>query len=339
MVMWVCGGVLVMLSVPAAVAAFVLYIRWYVLHHFLDNLTRVFRERPLFIMPRGEPVHDAEDVSLRTPDGLTLRGCYLRGEGPRRGVILFGLEFGSERWSCVQYCEHLVHAGYDVFAFEPRNQGESDVQPGYEQLQWPTNLDLIDTRAALAYLKARPDADPRGVGLFGISKGGCVGLLAAVNDPYIRCAATDGIFAIHTTMLPYMRKWIAIYSTKKELQALMPAWFYRWAAVAGIRKAEGEIDARFLHLEPAVRRFRRPLLMIHGSGDTYIKPGMAKSLFDLASGEKEFWVVPGAKHNQAIHVAGAEYHRRVIEFFDRHLAEKSVASASESEADPALAAH
>ena len=35
-----------------------------------------------------------------TADGLTLRGCYLSGRGEaRRGVILFGLEFGSNRWS------------------------------------------------------------------------------------------------------------------------------------------------------------------------------------------------------------------------------------------------
>jgi hypothetical protein len=31
-------------------------------------------------------------------------------------------------------------------------------------------------------------------------------------------------------------------------------------------------------------------------------------------------VVPKAKHNQAIHIAGDEYCRRVVGFFDLHLA-------------------
>ena len=49
--------------------------------------------------------------------------------------------------------------------------------------------------------------------------------------------------------------------------------------------------------------------MIHGEGDTYIKPEMAKALFERARGPKELWIVPKAKHNQALSVAGDEYHR------------------------------
>jgi fermentation-respiration switch protein FrsA (DUF1100 family) len=59
--------------------------------------------------------------------------------------------------------------------------------------------------------------------------------------------------------------------------------------------------------------------MIHGEGDTYIKPEMAKALFERARGPKELWLVPNAKHNQALTAAEGEYHRRVAEFFDRNL--------------------
>jgi fermentation-respiration switch protein FrsA (DUF1100 family) len=72
-------------------------------------------------------------------------------------------------------------------------------------------------------------------------------------------------------------------------------------------------------VESAVRKFRRPLLMIHGEGDTYIKPEMARALFDRARGQKDLWLVPKAKHNQALHLAGDDYHRRVVGFFDKHL--------------------
>src|SRR5207249_3300143 len=75
------------------------------------------------------------------------------------------------RWSSLPYCEHLLEAGYDVFAFESCCQGESDAQPGYEPLQWVTEFEVRDTRAAIAYLKGRPDAAPWGIGVFGISKG------------------------------------------------------------------------------------------------------------------------------------------------------------------------
>jgi hypothetical protein len=32
------------------------------------------------------------------------------------------------------------------------------------------------------------------------------------------------------------------------------------------------------------------------------------------------WLVDGAKHNQALAIAGDEYRRRVLDFFDLHLA-------------------
>jgi hypothetical protein len=48
---------------------------------------------------------------------------------------------------------------------------------------------------------------------------------------------------------------------------------------------------------------------------------MAYKLGEYARpGTAEVWVVESAKHNQALHVAGEEYHRKLIEFFDEHLA-------------------
>src|SRR5204863_7817850 len=128
----------------------------YIKGRYGKNLVRIFLEKPLFIIPRGQPLDGAEDVWLTTGDGLRLRGCYLPTPAARRsGVILFGLEFGSNRWACVPYCKHLLKSGFDVFTVEPRGQGDSDVQPGYEPLQWVTDHDVRDVEAALRYLKNR----------------------------------------------------------------------------------------------------------------------------------------------------------------------------------------
>ncbi len=317
-------GVAVLCSAPVSIALVLtlhyFYLRWKYLH----LMVRIFQEKPLFIVPRGQPIPEAEDVRFSNCDGLTLAGCYLKGAEPRRGVILFGLEFGSTRWSCLPYCEYLVAVGYDVFAFESRGQGDSARQPGYDPLQWVTDFELRDARAALAYLKGRPDADPRGVGFFGISKGAGAGLLAAARDPYVRCCVTDGVFGSYTTVVSYMRHWFRIYNNQYLLQGLIPTWYYGLIGLSGLRRVGRLRYCRFPHLERALRRLRgRPLLMIHGGADTYIKPEMARALFGYAVRPKELWVVSGAKHNQALHVAGDEYRRRVLEFFDKHLAQKA----------------
>jgi pimeloyl-ACP methyl ester carboxylesterase len=292
----------------------------WLIRNYLQYLLRIFQEKPVFIIPRGQSLPQAEDVHFPTSNGLTLRGCYLKARGPRRGVILFGLEFGANRWSCWGYCEHLVEAGFDIFAFETRNQGESDCLPGYEPLQWLTDYEVQDTQAALKYLKGRPDADPRGVGFFGISKGGNAGLLAASLDPYIRCCVTDGAFATYSTMVPYLRQWFRIYNRRHAIHDLIPDWYFGKIGRVGLRQIEQLRNCRFPDLERFLKRLApRPLLMIHGEADTYIRPEMAQALFRYARKPCEFWLVKDAKHNQALLIDGAEYRARVLQFFERHL--------------------
>jgi uncharacterized protein len=129
-------------------------------------------------------------------------------------------------------------------------------------------------------------------------------------------------------MLPYMRKWVGIYSNRKLIQKFMPNWLYGVFARACLRRVRRERGVRFPHLEPAMPLLApRPLLMIHGDGDTYIKPDMARALFARAGAPREFWLVEGAKHNQALSVANGEYRRRLVAFFEQHLALDAAAQA------------
>ncbi|CAN5581050.1 hypothetical protein BH11PLA2_BH11PLA2_43540 [soil metagenome] len=304
----------------SAIFAFYLYYRY----KFGSTIVRIFEEKPLFIIPRGTPIDGAECVDIPTEKGLHIRGTYIRHyneEIERKGVILFGLEFGCDRWASHTYCEELLKAGYDVFTYEPRNQGESQKDASYEPLQWVTDRDFTDMRAALTYLHARPDRDPYGIGLFGISKGGSLALLAAAEDRNVRCVATDGAFATYTTMVPYMRRWVHIYIKFTRDRSWVPDWFYGLIGLTAIRDVEKKRNVRFESVERAVRKMRQPWLMIHGEGDTYIKPEMAKDLYKQATKckTKEEWIVAKAKHNQAIVLAGDVYHAKVVEFFDEHL--------------------
>jgi pimeloyl-ACP methyl ester carboxylesterase len=319
-VAFICGPVPIG---GTAVLSFYLYYRW----KFRGTIVRIFEEKPLFIIPRGTPIDGAECVDIPVANGLKIRGTYIRHyAGERKGVILFGLEFGSDRWASHTYCEGLLQAGYDVFTYEPRNQGDSDTDATYEPLQWVTDRDAADQRAALKYLHSRPDRDPFGIGLFGVSKGGALALLAAAEDPLVRCVATDGAFGTYTTMIPFMRRWVHIYIKNKRNRNWVPDWFYGLLGLDAIAQVEKKRRVKFESVERAVRRLRQPLLMIHGGGDTYIKPEMALALHKQAkTAAKELWVVEKAKHNQAIQLAGDEYHQRVVEFFDRHLANAGVA--------------
>src|ERR1019366_6174897 len=98
------------------------------------------------------------------------------------------------------------------------------------------------------------------------------------------------------------------YNNRVLIQGLIPSWFFGLVGLTAVRRTQQERRCHFPHLEPALRRLgSRPLFMIHGANDTYIKPDMARTLFRYASDPKELWIVEGAKHNQALTVAGDEY--------------------------------
>jgi len=330
-------GLLLTLLPALGVCVWLVGLYHYLCRKYLFAVVRIFQEKPLFVVPRGQPVEGAEDVRFPTGDGRTLAGCYLRARSERRGVVLFGLEFGSNRWACVQYCESLLENGYDVFAFESRGQGDSDPQPGYEPLQWVTDFEVADTRAALEYLKNRPDADAKGVGFFGISKGAGAGLFAAAHDPYVRCCVTDGVFATYTTLVPYMRFWFRIYNRSYSFHGLLPSAYYGIIGLKALGQIEKERGCRFPHLEKDLPRLgSRPILMIHGEADAYIKPYMAEALYERIPGPKDYWLVEGAKHNGALALAGAAYERRVLDFFDRHLGHEPEKPAEAARREPGL---
>jgi hypothetical protein len=114
-------------------------------------------------------------------------------------------------------------------------------------------------------------------------------------------------------------------------------WYYEMIGLVGLHQIERERRCRFPHLEKHLADLApRPLLMIHGKADTYIKPEMAGRLFELADPPKEFWLVENAKHNQALQVAGAEYQQRVLQFFEKNLAETTAeASPTAKHTNPA----
>ena len=101
-----------------------------IVRKYLPYLVRILQEKPLFIIPHGQPQADAEHVIFPTTHGLSLHGCYLPTRQPRTGVILFGLEFGTNCWACQPYCEFLRENGYDIFSFETRGQGTAPAMMG-----------------------------------------------------------------------------------------------------------------------------------------------------------------------------------------------------------------
>ena len=133
-----------------------------------------------FHAAEGQARSSAESRSSSRP--RTACGCaarYLAGADPRAGrrdrllprISQRSLELSSlHRPSSrprVMTCSRSTSA----------ITGRAIAIPATLRMQWTTDHEIRDLRAALAYLRTRDDHDPAGFGLFGVSRGGTTALI------------------------------------------------------------------------------------------------------------------------------------------------------------------
>ncbi len=265
-----------------------------------------------------------DEKDFYAADGVRLRGLFMHPppNAERRGLVIFAPEFKSDRFSCARYCRPLIAAGYDVFSFDFRGHGQSSPEEGYTPRQWTSDREVADMTAAISYVEQwlEDHGRPIEIGLFGISRGACAGILASAQCASVKAIITDGAFSSDCTLEHLMKRWAKIFAKVKIVYENHPPEFWRflrWCLFLTCR-------VKFKCTYPSVRKsltrmVPRPMLLIHGEKDSYIPVEQSRLLYALTSQPKFLWVVRAAKHNQSVDVQPAEYARRTVQFFGRYL--------------------
>ncbi len=290
------------------------FVAW-VWQRYLRIVVNLFLGVVVRSTPDEEQRFEGEEVILRTGDGVELAATLARpATGERPPVVVFCPEFGADRRSAGPYAHWLLEAGCAVLAFDFRGHGDSKNTDDYVPRQWATERELTDLEAAVAYVRARSDLAGEQLVLFGISRGGAVATALASRDAEVLALVTDGLFSTRRTLLEYMRRWVSIFADVRLVYSHLPEWVFRMYEKLTLLVSELRLGVRFLPVEKAVRERRCPLLMIHGEADSYVGADQARWLHERAAPPKALWIVPGARHNQAVTVAGQGYQQRVLEF-------------------------
>ncbi len=315
--LYAIGGIVV-----TAIGLLVLSAAW-ILFHYVPIVVRLIGQAPLLVAEPSEALDGGSDCAFQTADGCTLRGTYLPTTAAEcRGVVVFGHELNGDRWNATPYVRDLLAAGYEVLTFDFRNHGASDADAKQMLRPWLSPADAADMLAAVDYACSRLSTDRTGVGILGISRGGTAGVFAAAQDPRVKCLFTDGAYPTTETHRIYLRRYLDIYIPRQWhfISRRLPDWVFNGILSLGSRWWCFRHGYKFLDVEKAARDVRIPVQMVHGQRDTMIPLAAADTLRRCVSGHVKMWVVPGAKHNQAIAVEPAEYRRRLVAFFDAHLA-------------------
>ena len=236
-----------------------------------------------------------EEVSFTTEDGLRLEGWYVPSKN-RSAVIAFPGRKGPQAAARM-----LIRHGYGVLLFDRRGEGDSQGDPN--AIGWNGDRDI---KAAVAFLRERPDVDPDRIGGFGLSVGGELMLETAAESDELKAVVSDGagIRSVREASL----------ASPSAMALAVPVWSGITAATAVFSD-----DAPPPNLNDLVDRIApRAVFFIYaerGQGGEEL----SKDYYESANAPKSVWEVPGATHTGGIDARPREYERRMIGFFDAAL--------------------
>ena len=245
----------------------------------------------------------AERVSIPVGAGDHLNGWFIPGTRPATVILFHG--YGRDHHRAWRYATFLNRAGYGVLATDFRSSRETDRKPttlGYYELE--------DARATLRWLEREPRSRGRSIGLLGESLGGSVALALAALNPEVRAVVADCPFE----------------SGRRALEDSFERWAHvpRWPAAPIAAAMGGALtghDPRSLDALAAARRLReRPVFIIACDRDDRLSAAQARDLWSAAGAKDPLWTLPDCGHNDAWKSHRSEYERRVLGFFDSHLA-------------------
>jgi dipeptidyl aminopeptidase/acylaminoacyl peptidase len=175
-----------------------------------------------------------------------------------------------------QVADTLGRRGIMVLRLDDRGTGEST-----GNFAMATSADFADdVRAAVAWLRARPDVNPARIALLGHSEGGLIAPMVAASDPRMAgIVLMAGPAKRGREVLDYQIRYAVEHDS-----TISPA--RRDSAYAALRKAADTTAAPtpwmkfFLDYDPVatIRRVRAPVLILQGGTDQQVTPDQAETL-------------------------------------------------------------
>jgi uncharacterized protein len=244
-----------------------------------------------YAAPAGAP-YTAEEVTVRTPAGLRLAGTLTvpkHAEGKRVPAVVLITGSGPqdrdegtpflEKWRPFrEFADTLSRRGIAVLRLDDRGVGGSDAGPSLA-----TSADYADDiRAALAWLRARPEIDSTRLGLVGHSEGAIIAPMVAAAGARLRGivliagTASRGrdilteqrryLFGRDTTLSAGRRdSLLAAAAREADSAYAAPGWMHFFADYEPL---------------PTARKVRVPVLILQGETDRQVPASEARTLAD-----------------------------------------------------------
>jgi uncharacterized protein len=247
------------------------------------------------------PELQAQDVSVRSTDGVDLEGRFFQGRS--RATVIVSHGYGGAQDEVLPIVRTLARAGLSVFTYDLRGCGATGGRVTFGAYEQRDLVSIVD------YLASRADVDAERIGALGFSMAAAATIMAAAGDPRIKVVVDDsGWCDVYHWLRPSFRTWAGNPRHQFSPLSLKLVEFRTGIKLRALRPVD--VVGR---LQP------RPLLVIHGADDDVVPPGDSKENYRAAGEPKELWIVPNAVHGDTVAPGGPTSSDRVGDFLARAL--------------------
>jgi fermentation-respiration switch protein FrsA (DUF1100 family) len=249
---------------------------------------------------------ELEEVSIASFDGTRLLGWWLPSTpAAPTVVVLHGVK--KNRTDVIRAALLLRLAGFNVLLFDGRGHGHSEgrfITYGF--------FERRDVESAIDWLVNERSVDRKLIGLAGESMGAAIALQVAARNDWVKSVWADSPFA----SLKRVTSEFASKKTGLPISVLSPVL---WSTIQ-VANYRGKFDVRLIDPLALSEQIRCPVYLVHGTADQLIGTDHSMSIYDKLGGEKEIWLVEGARHAKSARHAKDEYSDKLVNFFRRTLA-------------------
>lgn len=247
--------------------------------------------------------HKAQDIYIKSDDGLTLHGLWIPARNPRGTVLL---AHGYRSTMLVDFgvaFDFYYSRGMNLLIPEQRAHGQSQgrfitfgVKESADMCKW------------LKFHNEHHSQYP--VVLHGLSMGASTVLYLANKDipQNVKGIIADCGFTSPKDILS------SVFTRVTHLPATPSIWVTEFLARSFAGFSLSQCDTRITLADS-----RLPVIMVHGTQDNFVPCKMTEEGFASCKGDKKLLLVDGADHGVSFLVAPERYAQLVSEFLNRFI--------------------
>lgn len=248
---------------------------------------------------------NAHALSLVTADGLNLSAHYTPSRNGSAIILSHGYKMNSSEM--IPIAALFAQHGYGVLFQDQRAHGMSaGEQISFGRDEW------YDLEAAVNFLAQQLGITS--IGLFGNSMGGSLSLCYAARDLRVKAVIAQS---------PYASIGHSIKKGVKQFTGLPSFPFAPLVHFMAQRKLKINSN-KIAPLSAIAKIHPRAILLMMGGQDHYVEPQGVFSLRDAAGNNAELWYEQELDHVEFYEKHPAEFERRVMTFYARHLLKRTI---------------